>query len=234
MLQLNDVHTYYGDSYILQGVSLKVAKGSVVALIGRNGVGKTTVLRSIIGFTPPRRGTVIFNGVDITRVEPYRIVRMGIAFVPQGRRIFPSLTVKENLTIAARNNRGLRQAWDLDRVLTSFPMLKDRLNARGDTLSGGELQLLSIARALISNPELILIDEASEGLAPLALREIGQIIQRLKDKESLSILLVAHNLQFALELSDYVYVMSKGKIAYQASPDELKHNDEIRAKYLGV
>jgi branched-chain amino acid transport system ATP-binding protein len=159
---------------------------------------------------------------------------MGIGFVPQGRRIFPSLNVKENLTIAAGSNHGRQPAWDLARILSSFPILKDKLSAQGDTLSGGELQVLSIARALMGNPELMLIDEASEGLAPLALLEIGQIIRRLKNEEGLSILLVAHNLQFALELSDYVYVMSKGKIAYESTPNELKHNNEIKARYLGV
>lgn len=234
MLQVIDIHTYYGDSYILQGVSLEVVEGSVVALLGRNGVGKTTVLRSIIGFTPPRQGTVRFKGVEITGFEPHRIVQMGIGLVPQGRRIFPSLTVKQNLTIAARNRDGRRQRWDLNRVLSSFPLLKERLNARGSSLSGGELQMLAIARALMGNPELILIDEASEGLAPLALREVKLIIQQLKSEEGLSMLLVAQNLRLALEVADYVYVMSRGKVAYESTPGELRDNDEIKAKYLGV
>ncbi|HEY48752.1 MAG TPA: ABC transporter ATP-binding protein [Dehalococcoidia bacterium] len=234
MLQLNDIHTYYGDSHILQGVSLKVDEGSIVALLGRNGVGKTTVIRSIIGLTPPRQGTVLFKGRDITGAAPHRVVRMGIGLVPQGRRIFPSLSVKENLTIAARSNHGRPQNWDLNRVLSSFPMLKERLNARGNTLSGGELQMLAIARALMGNPDLLLIDEASEGLAPLALREIGRIIKQLKAEEGLSILLVAQNINLALELSDYVYVMGKGKIAHESLPGELRGNDEVKAKYLGV
>jgi branched-chain amino acid transport system ATP-binding protein len=231
---LIDVHTYYGDSHILQGISLEVAEGSVVALLGRNGVGKTTTIRSIIGFTPPRQGTVLFKGVDITGAEPHRIVQMGIGLVPQGRRIFPSLTVRENLTIAARNDGGRRQGWDLNRVLSTFPLLKERLNARGGSLSGGELQMLAIARALMGNPELMLMDEASEGLAPLVLREIGRIIQQLKSEERLSILLVEQNLRLALEVADYVYVISKGKVVYESTPGELRDNDGIKAKYLGV
>ena len=234
MLELEDVHTYYGDSHVLQGVSLRVAQGSVVALLGRNGVGKTTVIRSIVGFTPPSRGVVRFKGRDITGLAPHLIVRMGIALVPQGRRIFPSLTVKENLSVAARNDHGHRNKWDLDRVLRYFPMLQDRLSARGNSLSGGELQVLAIARALMGNPDLILVDEASEGLAPLALREIRRIVQQLKAEEGLSMLLVAQNVRLALDMADYVYVMGKGKVAYESTPAELRDNETIRARYLGV
>ena len=234
MLQLIDVHTYYGENHILQGISLEVAEGSVVALLGRNGVGKTTTIRSIIGFTPPRQGTVRFKGVDINGFEPHRIVQMGIGLVPQGRRIFPSLTVKENLTIAARNNAGRRQGWDLNRVLSAFPLLRERLNIQGSSLSGGELQMLAIARALMGNPDLMLMDEASEGLAPLVLREIERITQQLKSEEGLSILLVEQNLRLALKVADYVYIMSKGKVVYESTPGEIRDNDEIKAKYLGV
>lgn len=234
MLRLSDVHTYYGESHILRGVSLEVGEGSAVALMGRNGVGKTTVMRSIIGFTHPRQGTVHFKGVDITRFEPHRVVRMGIGFIPQGRRIFPSLTVKENLAIAARNDRSRGQGWDLNRVLSSFPVLRDRLNARGGSLSGGELQMLAIARALMGNPELVLVDEATEGLAPLALLETKRIIKKLKTEEGLSMLLVAQSIRLALELADYAYVMSNGKVAYESTTRELGENDEIKAKYLGA
>ena len=234
MLQLKDVHTYYGDSHVLHGVSLKVEQGSVVALLGRNGVGKTTVIRSIIGFTPPRKGKVLFKDNDITGLSPYKVVRMGIGLVPQGRRIFPSLSVKENLTIAARGNHHRGPLWDLERVLTSFPLLKERLNAKGNTLSGGELQLLAIARALMGNPDLLLIDEASEGLAPIALKEIGRTIHQLKTEEGLSILLVAQNISLALDLADYVYILGKGKVAYESTPGELRDNGEIKAKLLGV
>lgn len=234
VLQLIDVHTYYGDNHILQGISLEVAEGSVVALLGRNGVGKTTTIRSIIGFVPPRQGSVRFKGIDITGFEPHRIVQMGIGLVPQGRRIFPSLTVKENLTIAARNNGGRRQGWDLNRVLSAFPQLKERLDARGGSLSGGELQMLAVARALMTNPVLVLMDEASEGLAPLVLREVERITQQLKSEEGLSILLVEQNLRLALKVADYVYIMSKGKVVYESTPGEIRDNDEIKAKYLGV
>ncbi len=234
MLELINVHTYYGDAHILRGVSLELAAGSVAALLGRNGVGKTTVIRSIIGFTPPRTGTVRFKGVDITGFEPHRIVQMGIGLVPQGRRIFPSLSVKENLIIAERHHRGHREGWDLNRVLSSFPMLRERLNARGSSLSGGELQVLAIARALMGNPNLLLVDEVSEGLDPLTLREIGRIIQQLRSEEGLSMLLVAQNIRLALELADYVYVISNGEVAYESTPQELRDNEEVKAKYLGV
>lgn len=158
-----DLHVYYGDSYVLQGLSLKVDKGQVVVVVGRNGVGKTTLIRSIIGFTPPRRGQVLFKGVDITRIPSYRIVQMGMKIVPQGRYIFPSLTVRENLEIASRK-KGTQ--WTLDRVLEIFPRLRDRILQRGGKLSGGEQQMLAMGRALIGNPDLLLMDEPTEGLAP--------------------------------------------------------------------
>ena len=234
MLQLKDVHTYYRDSHILHGVSLKVDEGSIVALLGRNGVGKTTVIRSIIGFTPPRKGRVLFKGNDITGKAPHRVVRMGIGLVPQGRRVFPSLSVKENLFIAARKDHRRGAVWDLQRVLATFPLLKERINARGNTLSGGELQMLAIARALMGNPDLLLIDEASEGLAPIALQEVGRIIRHLKAEEGLSILLVAQNIKLAVELADYTYILSRGKVAYESTPVELADNDEVKARLLGV
>jgi len=159
---------------------------------------------------------------------------MGIGLVPQGRRIFPSLSVKENLIIAERHHRSHREGWDLNRVLSSFPMLRERLNARGSSLSGGELQVLAIARALMGNPNLLLVDEVSEGLDPLTLREIGRIIQQLKSEEGLSMLLVAQNIRLALELADYVYIISNGEVAYESTPQELRDNEEVKAKYLGV
>jgi branched-chain amino acid transport system ATP-binding protein len=213
---------------------LEVEKGSIVALLGRNGAGKTTVMRSIIGFTPPRSGVVRFSGADITGFEPYRIAKMGIAMVPQGRRIFPSLTVRDNLSIAAHSKEGSSKGWDLNRILSSFPLLKERLHARGNSLSGGELQMLTIARALISNPELILMDEVSEGLAPFALGEVKRIICQLKAEAGLSVLLAEQNLHFALEVADYVYVMNRGKVAYRATAEALIKDDEIKAKYLGI
>ncbi len=231
MLKVVDIHTYYGDSYVLQGVSLEVGKETVVALLGRNGVGKTTLIRSIVGFTPPRRGQILFNGTDITHVAAYKIVRMQMGLVPQGRRIFPSLTVKENLAIAARNAGG--QTWNFERVFALFPRLKERGHHRGNELSGGEQQMLAIARALISNPVFLLMDEPTEGLAPVLVREVGDAIRRLKE-EGLSIFLVEQNLSFAMKFADYTHVMSKGKIVHSSTPKELWENRETKEHYLGV
>jgi branched-chain amino acid transport system ATP-binding protein len=231
MLKIIDIHTYYGDSYILQGINLEVPKGTVVALLGRNGVGKTTLIRSIVGFTPARRGQILFNERDITHMSAYKIVRMQIGLVPQGRRIFPSLTVTENLAIASRGT-GVR-SWNLEKIFTLFPRLKERVNNRGNQLSGGEQQMLAIARALISNPVFLLMDEPTEGLAPVLVREVGDVILRLK-KEGLSIFLVEQNLSFARKFADYTHVMSKGKIVYSSTPVELWENREIKERYLGV
>ena len=234
MLEVQDIHTYYGDSYILQGASLKVENGSVAALLGRNGVGKTTLTRSIIGFTPPRRGKILFNGTDITDKPAYEIARMGIGLIPQGRRIFPSLSVKENLEIAGRlRDKGSAQAWTLEKLFTLFPPLKERIQHRGNKLSGGEQQMLASGRALMGNPECLLMDEPTEGLAPLIVREMGRLIEQIKEL-GLSILLIEQNLAFALKHADYIYIMSKGRIVYQSSPQELWENSEIKSRYLGV
>jgi len=232
MLEVADIHTYYGESNILKGVSLEVKEGSVVALLGRNGMGKTTTIRSIIGFTPPRRGTVRFNGKDITGLQPYQIAQMGIGLIPQGRCIFPSLSVEEYLTMAART-RGTAEAWSLDRVYPLFPILKERANYKGNLLSGGEQQMLTIARALMTNPDLLLMDEPSEGLAPTIVQAVGQVISQLK-QSGFSILLVEQNLPMALGVADYVYLISKGVVVYQSTPEELEGNEEAKAKYLGV
>jgi branched-chain amino acid transport system ATP-binding protein len=232
MLQLVDVHSYYGESYVLQGVSLEVKEGSVVALLGRNGMGKTTTIRSIIGFTPPRRGVVRFKGKDITNLQSYQIAQMGMGLVPQGRHIFPSLSVEENLTIGA-TTRGKTEAWTLDTVYSRFPILRERANLSGNRLSGGEQQLLAIGRALMTNPDLLLMDEPSEGLAPLIVQEIDHIIGQLK-KSGFSILLVEQNFPMALAVADYVYIISKGVIVYESKPEELRDNEEVKAKYLGV
>jgi len=232
MLKLVDIHTYYGESYVLQGVSLEVQRGSAVALLGRNGMGKTTTLHSIIGFTPPRRGKVIFKERDLTGLQPYKISRMGLALVPQGRRIFPSLSVKENLTMAARGGRK-DEAWSLDRIYSLFPILKERANLKGNLLSGGEQQMLTIARALMTNADLILMDEPSEGLAPLLVRQLGSTINQLH-QSGLSILLVEQNMHLALAVADYVYILSKGVIVYESTPGELRDNEEVKSKYLGV
>jgi branched-chain amino acid transport system ATP-binding protein len=229
VLELADVHTYYGESHVLQGVSLQVGAGQVVAILGRNGAGKTTLIRSVIGFTPARRGAVHFKDADITRWPPYRAVERGMALVPQGRRVFRSLTVLENLEVARRD--GGR--WTRARVLELFPRLADRSRNRADKLSGGEQQMLAIGRALMTNPELLLMDEPTEGLAPLIVREVGRIIGELK-REGLSILLVEQNLPLALSVADAVHVLSRGQIVYASTPAELMANDPIKSRYLGV
>ena len=231
MLEVADIHTYYGESHVLHGVSLKVEQGQVIALLGRNGMGKTTVARSIIGFTPPRSGVIRFKGKEINGLEPYRIARMGLALIPQGRGIFPSLSVKENLTVAARNGNKAG-AWNLERIYSLFPILKERANFYANLLSGGEQQMLSIARALMTNPDMLLMDEPSEGLAPLVVQEISRIIDQLRGDHA--VLLAEQNLAMALGLADYVYIISKGVVVYESTPQELRNNDEIKSKHLGV
>jgi branched-chain amino acid transport system ATP-binding protein len=232
MLQLEDVHTYYAENYVLQGASLGVKEGSVVALLGRNGMGKTTAIRTIMRLTPLRHGVVRFKGKDISNLESYRIARMGIGLVPQGRLIFPSLTVLENLTMAARQGEK-GEGWSLDRVYGVFPVLQKRGHSRGTLLSGGEQQMLSIARALMTNPQLLLLDEPSEGLAPIVVLEIRHIIRELKEN-GFSILLVEQNLPMALGVADYVYIISKGVVVYESSPDKLRSDEQAKAKYLGA
>ncbi len=230
MLRVEEIHTYYGDSHVLQGVSLEVGPGQVVALLGRNGMGKTTLIRSIIGFTPPRRGRIVFDGRDITRARPERIVDMGMGLVPQGRRIFPSLTVVENLRVAGRGDGG---GWTVERVFGLFPRLAERRDHRGTKLSGGEQQMLAIGRALMTNPRLLLMDEPTEGLAPLLVREVGRAIRELK-AGGLSILLVEQSLPFALKVADHVEVLSRGRVVWAGAPAELTVNEEVKSRYLGL
>jgi branched-chain amino acid transport system ATP-binding protein len=228
MLDVEAIHTYYGDSHVLHGVSLRVAPGEAVALLGRNGAGKTTAIRSIVGFTPPRAGRVVFEGRAIERWPSYRIARSGLALVPQGRRIFAPLSVRENLLLGAR-----AEGWTLERVFTLFPRLREREQQSGGTLSGGEQQMLAIGRALLTNSRLILLDEPSEGLAPLIVREIGRILLALK-AERLSLLLVEQNYHLALRVADRVYVMNKGQIVYEGTPAGLEADEEVKRRYLGV
>ncbi len=232
MLQLVDIHTYYGESYVLQGLSMEVKKGSIVGLLGRNGMGKTTTIRSIIGLTPPRRGRISFNGEEINRLQVYEIAQKGVALVPQGRQIFPSLTTRENLIIAGPSSREQTLRL-LEEAYARFPILKERADCKANLMSGGEQQMLAISRALMSKPQLVLMDEPSEGLAPLIVREIMQIIGELKER-GFSILLVEQNLPMALEVTDYVYVIDRGLIVYESTPEKLEANAEVKDTYLGV
>jgi branched-chain amino acid transport system ATP-binding protein len=235
VLEISDIHTYYGDSYVLQGVSLNVGPGQVVGLMGRNGVGKTTTLRSIIGFSPPRRGRITFRDVDVTKMAPHRIAKSGISLVPQGRRIFPSLTVAEHLHVFARSGNGAGEhAWDEARILSLFPNLEERLKQKGSALSGGEQQMLAIARALLTNPRLLLMDEPSEGLSPIAVQHVVEVIEQLRAKAELPILLVEQNLSLALNLADYIYVMNKGGIVFDGPAEELARSHDIQRTYLGL
>jgi branched-chain amino acid transport system ATP-binding protein len=231
MLELVGVETFYGDRQALFGVSLKVPKGAVVAMLGRNGMGKTTIMRSIMGINRPRQGSVRFNETEIAGLEPERIARLGIGFVPQGRGIFPSLSVKENLTIAERKS-GEGAGWTLERVYEAFPILKKRQKQFGNLLSGGEQQMLSIARALMSNPDTLLMDEPSEGLAPLVVKEISQIICDLKGAHS--VLLAEQHKNMALAVADYVYIISKGTVVYEGPPEHVKRDEQLCNSFLGV
>jgi len=228
MLEVADVHAYYGDSHVLHGVGLSVARGEAVAILGRNGVGKTTLIRTIVGFTPARRGAVRLDGRDITRLAPYLIARLGVGLVPQGRRIFAPLSVRDNLFFAARAGVGMRE-----RVFELFPRLRERLGQGGGTLSGGEQEMLAIGRALMTGARLLLLDEPSEGLAPLVVRELGRTLTRLK-RDGMSILLVEQNVPLALRVADRVYVMSKGRIVYDGTAAALDGDTDVKRRYLGI
>jgi branched-chain amino acid transport system ATP-binding protein len=232
MLDVERIHTYYGDSHVLHGVSLRVGAGEAVVLLGRNGAGKTTLIRSIMGLTPPRDGRVLVEGEPIQGWPAHRIARRGLALVPQGRRIFAPLTVRENLLLAARSGSG-SDRWTLERVLALFPRLGERMTQMGGTLSGGEQQMLAVGRALLTNGRVLLLDEPSEGLAPLIVREIGAILVRLKT-ESQSILLVEQNYHLAREIADRMYVLNKGEVVYEGTPSDLEANEDVKRRYLGV
>jgi len=235
MLEIADVHAYYGDSHVLHGVSLHVAAGEAVALLGRNGAGKTTLIRSVVGFTPPRAGRISFDGRPLEGRTAYAIARLGIGLVPQGRRIFAPLSVSENLMLGARKptaRQGMRQ-FTRERAYELFPRLRERALQGGGTLSGGEQQMLAVARALMTNPHLLLLDEPSEGLAPLIVREIGRVLIGLK-QQGLSILLVEQNVPLALRVADRVYVMNKGQIVYEGSSAALAADEDVKRRFLGV
>ncbi|MFH0915310.1 MAG: ABC transporter ATP-binding protein [bacterium] len=232
MLELHDIHTWYGDSYVLQGVSLEVKDATVVALLGRNGMGKTTTIRSIMGLTPPLKGSIVYNGHGIMGLPPHKIARLGIGLVPQGRMIFSSLSVTENLQMAARTG-GKKDPWTLEKVFSVFPKLQERRKNKGNLLSGGEQQMLTIARALMTNPDLMLFDEPSEGLAPVLVDEVFRVIEELKAAGQ-SILLVEQDFGMAMSVADYAYIMSKGTVVYESTPDKLIDNESVKSMHLGV
>ncbi len=229
ILEIKSIDTYYGLGHILHGLSLRIEEGEVVALLGRNGAGKTTTLRSVTGLTPPRAGEVRYKGRDIARLDTHRISRLGIALVPETRDIFSYLTVKENLAIARRN--GSR--WQMDTVLERFPNLKERMSHKGRELSGGEQQMLAIARALLTGPDLLLLDEPSQGLAPLVVDAVMGTIRTLK-QEHVSMLLVEQNAEMALQLADRVYVIDHGTVVFEGTPARLRADTQVTATYLGV
>ena len=230
MLELRDVHAYYGNSHVLHGVTLDIGQGEIVSLLGRNGAGKTTTILAIMGYLAPDPGRIVYRGRDLKGVPPHALAKDGFGFVPQERGIFPSLTVEENLTVGARRRNG---RWDLAQAYALFPRLEERRANLGFQLSGGEQQMLAIARALMLNPDVMLLDEPSEGLAPMIVEEIVSVLHRIR-KEGLAILLVEQNLRVALDLADRHYVMSKGQVCFTGTRSELEHNDHVLSEYLSV
>jgi len=233
ILELDRINSFYSEAHILHDVHLVVEDGQSVALLGRNGAGKTTTLRSILGLTPARNGSIIFRGQDITRLSTNVIANLGIGWVPDNRRIFPTLTVQQNLLIAAKKGSANHPEWDLDKIYSHFPTLRDLARNKGENLSGGEQQMLAIARALMGNPDLLLLDEPTEGLAPLIVQEMMQIIQEL-DAANISILLVEQNAMLALHVCSRAYVLDDGRTVYEGSSKDLMENDELKHRLLGI
>jgi branched-chain amino acid transport system ATP-binding protein len=233
MLEVRDLQTAYGRSQVLFGISFAVAQSEVVTLLGRNGMGKTTTVRSIMGLTPPRDGSIVFEKKELTRLPSYRIAQAGIGLVPEGRQVFPNLTVRENLVATAANRRDISQPWTLDRIFSLFPNLKDRQSNLGNQLSGGEQQMLAIGRALMTNPRLLILDEATEGLAPLVRAEIYASIERLK-AAGMAILLIDKDVRALSRIADRHYVLEKGRVVWTGSSAELSASRDIQHRYLGV
>jgi len=235
LLEVKDLNTHYGPSHVLQGINLEIAEGELVALLGRNGMGKSTTLKSIMGMVKPTSGSVKFEGLEIAGLPPYKVARAGIGYVPEERRIFPELSVLDNLMLGVKGgkvgNPDDPNVWTVERIFHHFPKLKERTNQPGGRLSGGEQQMLSIGRSLMGNPRLILVDEPSEGLAPIMVQEVRNVLEEI-NKAGVSVLLVEHNLKVALSLASRVYLMSKACIGCQACADEVRTNSEIRAQYL--
>lgn len=232
MLEVQDINTFYGNAHILFGISLRIEKGECVSLLGRNGAGKTTTLRSIMGLSAPRSGAIRFKSKDIHQWVPYRIAQAGIAFVPEDRRVFPVLTVEGNLKLGQKKGAAA-SSWSLERIYSVFPRLKVLRDRNGGNLSGGEQQILSIARALMGNPDLLLLDEPTEGLAPIVVEELVHAIARLK-QEAMTVLLVEQNINVALALADRCYVLDHGSVVTEGSVDEIRSNEKLRHDLLGV
>jgi branched-chain amino acid transport system ATP-binding protein len=229
MLRIDGLHTYYGHGHILQGVDLEVPPGRIAAVLGRNGVGKTTMLRSIIGLASPRSGRILLGDKDVAGWPPHLIVRVGVGYVPEGRMIFPDLTVVENIQVA---QRVPAKQWSMERLFTLFPSLAERRRNKGSQLSGGEQQMLAVARALVTDPKVMLLDEPSQGLAPMVVEELTRLIARLRD-EGVSLLLVEQNLKLAEAVADVIYVMVKGKMVYHAPLERFRsEREDVKAKYL--
>jgi len=235
MLEIRDLHSFYGEAHVVRGVSLTVGRGEVVGLLGRNGMGKTTTMRSIMALAPPtvRSGAIAWRGESLIGLRPHEVAARRIAIVPQGRRLFPSLSVTEHLTMARRRRTDGTEGWTVERVFGLFPRLKERRDHRGGQLSGGERQMLAVARALMTDPELILMDEPSEGLAPVIVQHLDEIMLDLK-RQNLSILLVEQNLYSALAVADRIYVMETGRIAHEAPAADLSDRPDVLFRYLGV
>jgi branched-chain amino acid transport system ATP-binding protein len=233
LLEIKETHTYYGKSHILHGVSMEVEKGEIVALVGRNGVGKSTTLKSIVGLAPSTKGSIRFKGQEMTGWKPHKICRLGVGYVPEERRIFPKLTVRQNLMSGMKPRQKVSNPWTIDRVYGFFPSLERRDNQKAGNLSGGEQQMLTIGRTLMGNPEVILVDEPTEGLAPLLVDMVVKILRDINMK-GVSILLVEHAMDVALGLASRAYVMSKGMIVFQGTSEELSADKEVRERYLEV
>jgi branched-chain amino acid transport system ATP-binding protein len=232
ILETSGIHTYYDTAHIIQGVTIQIAQGETVCLLGRNGAGKTTFLKTIIGLTPPRRGRILFREEDIAGLDPYKIAHKGIGYAPEDREIFPTLTIRDNLQISHKSSRDQSTDWTIDKIYEKFPLLKSLEQRRGNQLSGGEQQLACIARALIGNPSLLLLDEPTKGLAPMIVKNTLDVIREIK--QGITILLAEQNTKFAFAISDRAYILNKGVIEYESSVTELSKKREIQEKYLAV
>lgn len=230
MLTVDNIHTYYGKSYILQGVSVEVKKGEIVALLGRNGAGKSTTLKTIMGYVKPKQGKIVFNGKDITKLRPHNIAKLGIGYTPQEKCLFKDMTVLENLKVGLKNRSDLSPLKD---IFELFPILEERKNQISKTLSGGQQQMLTIARALVINPELLLIDEITTGLMPIIIADIGKVLKKL-NKQGVTIFIVEEKVPFAFSLAKRVYILEKGQIKFSGATEKLRKNEKILTKYLGV